>query len=189
MPVCKNDPSKKYKGNEPSPKGFGYCAHAEKVFTIKEGTDNEKWIVIDDKNKTKKWIKLKIPKKFIDDINKNFPKKIKLKGDKDNYYIKLWETSNKKKITDEIKDKIIKKNKELNIKKISNSKSGLDIIVHHDSNWNVYSDDNLLKFIRKILNKSLKFNINIAEQGIQENKKAFFEILDIDWVKMYKKYR
>ena len=61
--------------------------------------------------------------------------------------------------------------------------------MHHDSNWNVYSDDNLLKFIRKILNKSAKFNINIAEQGIQENKKAFFEILDIDWVKMYKKYR
>ena len=36
MPVCKNDPSKKYTGNEPSPKGFGYCAHAEKIFTINE---------------------------------------------------------------------------------------------------------------------------------------------------------
>jgi hypothetical protein len=32
MPACKNDPTKKYKGDEPSPKGVGHCAHAEKVF-------------------------------------------------------------------------------------------------------------------------------------------------------------
>ena len=34
MPLCKNDPKKTYKGNEPSPKGFGYCAHSEKIGTI-----------------------------------------------------------------------------------------------------------------------------------------------------------
>ena len=31
MPKCKNDPKRNYKGNEPSPKGFGYCAHSEKL--------------------------------------------------------------------------------------------------------------------------------------------------------------
>lgn len=30
MPYCKNDPKKNYKGDEPSPKGLGYCAHSEK---------------------------------------------------------------------------------------------------------------------------------------------------------------
>lgn len=30
MLECKNDKKSTYKGNEPSPKGFGYCAHAEK---------------------------------------------------------------------------------------------------------------------------------------------------------------
>ena len=31
MPKCKNDPSKSYKGTEPSPKGLGWCAHSESV--------------------------------------------------------------------------------------------------------------------------------------------------------------
>lgn len=31
MPKCKNDTTRSYKGNEPSPKGLGYCAHAEKL--------------------------------------------------------------------------------------------------------------------------------------------------------------
>ena len=32
MPKCKNDPTRYYKGSEPSPKGLGYCAHG-----LKEG--------------------------------------------------------------------------------------------------------------------------------------------------------
>ena len=31
MPKCKNDKTKTYKGTEPSPKGLGYCGHAEKL--------------------------------------------------------------------------------------------------------------------------------------------------------------
>jgi hypothetical protein len=65
MPSCKNDPSKKYIGTEPSPKGLGFCAHAEKLNTIKKGKDNQMWIVAEDKNKTKRWIPYKkttIPK-------------------------------------------------------------------------------------------------------------------------------
>ena len=34
MPLCKNDHTKTYKGNEPSPKGFGYCAHNENIGVI-----------------------------------------------------------------------------------------------------------------------------------------------------------
>ena len=30
MPLCKNDPKRKYTGDEPSPKGLGWCAHGEK---------------------------------------------------------------------------------------------------------------------------------------------------------------
>jgi hypothetical protein len=55
MPACKNDPTKKYKGDEPSPKGLGHCAHAEKVGTTKKGRDGRKWTVQTDKNATKSW--------------------------------------------------------------------------------------------------------------------------------------
>jgi len=63
MPKCKNDPNKSYKGDEPSPKGLGFCANAEKVNTIRKGRDKQPWIVISDKNNVKKWVKRKNPKK------------------------------------------------------------------------------------------------------------------------------
>ena len=37
MPKCKNDPQRSYKGTQPSPKGFGYCAHSMKVGDKKKG--------------------------------------------------------------------------------------------------------------------------------------------------------
>ena len=46
MPYCKNDHKKSYKGDEPSPKGLGYCAHSENIGTIKNGKDGNKWIII-----------------------------------------------------------------------------------------------------------------------------------------------
>ena len=45
MPKCINDPKKSYKGDEPSPKGLGYCAHTENIGTIKSGLDGNKWII------------------------------------------------------------------------------------------------------------------------------------------------
>jgi len=56
MPKCKNDPDSNYIGNEPSPKGLGFCAHAEKVNTIKKGRDGNIWI-IKSNNNIKKWFK------------------------------------------------------------------------------------------------------------------------------------
>lgn len=45
MPTCKNDSSSYYKGTEPSPKGLGYVAHAEKVNKRRKGKDGKFWIV------------------------------------------------------------------------------------------------------------------------------------------------
>ena len=69
MPKCKNDPSRKYKGTEPSPKGLGYCAHSMKVGAVKKGKDGNKWEVREIKNGNKRWIK--INNKQITKINKN----------------------------------------------------------------------------------------------------------------------
>jgi hypothetical protein len=68
MPICKNDPKAKYKGNEPSPKGYGYCAHSEKVGTIKKGKDGKKWIIVETAKKIKRWVKHSIKKK--NEVNK-----------------------------------------------------------------------------------------------------------------------
>ena len=56
MPTCKNDPSKKYKGTEPSPKGLGWCAHGEKEGKVRKGKDGNQWIVKKVKNGSKRWI-------------------------------------------------------------------------------------------------------------------------------------
>ena len=53
---CLNDPSKEYIGTEPSPKGLGYCAHAEKIGSIRVGNDENVWKVIETSKKTKMWV-------------------------------------------------------------------------------------------------------------------------------------
>lgn len=57
MPYCKNDPKKKYKGTEPSPKGLGWCAHSEKEGKVRKGKDGNKWIIKINKNGVLRWIK------------------------------------------------------------------------------------------------------------------------------------
>ena len=51
MPKCKNDKTRSYKGNEPSPKGLGYCAHAEDLNKKRKGKDGNIWIVSETKKK------------------------------------------------------------------------------------------------------------------------------------------
>jgi len=41
MPKCKNNPSRHYKGHEPSPKGNGWCASGEKIGKKRKGTDGK----------------------------------------------------------------------------------------------------------------------------------------------------
>ena len=57
MPTCKNDPKKSYKGNEPSPKGLGYCAHAEKLGSTKKGLDGNNWKIESTAQGVKRWVK------------------------------------------------------------------------------------------------------------------------------------
>ena len=57
MPKCIDDPSRSYKGNEPSPKGLGYCAHTHSVGTTKTGNDGNTWTVETTYKGTKRWVK------------------------------------------------------------------------------------------------------------------------------------
>ena len=57
MPKCKNDPTRSYKGTEPSPKGLGYCAHGMKEGDKKKGKDGNMWIIKKIKNGSLRWIK------------------------------------------------------------------------------------------------------------------------------------
>lgn len=54
MPPCKNNPKKHYVGDEPSPKGLGFCASAEEVGTTMEGRDGKLYIVAR-RQKSKYW--------------------------------------------------------------------------------------------------------------------------------------
>lgn len=52
MPYCINNNKKTYTGNEPSPKGLGYCASGEKEGTKMKGKDGNMWI-----KSNGKWVK------------------------------------------------------------------------------------------------------------------------------------
>lgn len=78
MPRCKNDQSKSYKGDEPSPKGLGYCAHAEKEGYRKKGKDGNIWEVKIVSSGSKRWVK--IVKETKQDVDRWIKKNI-LKGD------------------------------------------------------------------------------------------------------------
>ena len=82
MPKCKNDPNRSYVGNEPSPKGLGICAHAEKINNKKKGKDGNMWIVKKIKNGTLRWTKFKTLEDFkIVDVTLGNLKKYKLEPD------------------------------------------------------------------------------------------------------------
>lgn len=64
MPACKNDSKRYYKGTEPSPKGNGWCAHAEKVGKRRKGRDGKMWQVKSSSRKhttkrVKRWVRVK----------------------------------------------------------------------------------------------------------------------------------
>ena len=57
MPPCKNDPARSYAGTEPSPKGLGYCAHAEATETVRTGRDGTPWIVSENRRGQLSWVR------------------------------------------------------------------------------------------------------------------------------------
>lgn len=69
MPRCRNDSSRRYKGNEPSPKGNGWCAHAEEIGTMRLGMDGQVWTVRSfvtksSKSLVKRWVVSDFSKEF-----------------------------------------------------------------------------------------------------------------------------
>lgn len=59
MPMCKNDPKSSYAGTEPSPKGKGFCAHAETFGMVRAGRDGNKWVISVTKGGVKRWVRAK----------------------------------------------------------------------------------------------------------------------------------
>lgn len=59
MPPCKNDPSRYYRGSEPSPKGNGWCAHADPVSKRRKGADGVMWIVSVNSKNSKFWKRIR----------------------------------------------------------------------------------------------------------------------------------
>ena len=58
MPPCINDPSKRYRGDEPSPRGRGFTARREARGTFKVGRDGTHWIVAARQNGVRYWQKI-----------------------------------------------------------------------------------------------------------------------------------
>jgi hypothetical protein len=73
MHICKNDPKKFYKGDEPSPKGLGYCAHAESIGKVRKGKDGNMWKVETTSKGVKRWV-VQIKKQKQEKNIKNFKK-------------------------------------------------------------------------------------------------------------------
>jgi len=74
MPFCKNNDKRTYKGNEPSPKGLGYCAHTEEVDKIMDGLDGNKWIISVTSRGVKRWVKYTSNEKSINKHKNNCSK-------------------------------------------------------------------------------------------------------------------
>lgn len=81
MPTCKNDCKRYFRGDEPSPKGLGYCAHAEKINQRRKGRDGQFWIVkaitMKSGKRIRRWTRVK---KVATKKRKTTKKKSKLKG-------------------------------------------------------------------------------------------------------------
>ena len=83
MPNCKNNNKRTYKGTEPSPKGFGWCASGEKVGKKKKGKDGNMWIIKTISSGSKRWVRLRVSNKKLNnklDCSKFIKYELKLKG-------------------------------------------------------------------------------------------------------------
>ena len=84
MPTCKNDCKRYYRGDEPSPKGLGYCAHAEKINQRRKGRDGKFWVVkaitMKSGKRIRRWTRVKKAVTKKRKTPKATKKKSKLKG-------------------------------------------------------------------------------------------------------------
>lgn len=146
MPKCKNDDKKTYIGTEPSPKGRGWCAHAEKIGTIKKGLDGFMWVIIRTVNNIKRW------KRVIFVKNYNRLKKNKSKKNKSDKNISKKNKSDKNKSD---------KNNVIKFKYKSSNKSIYDFYGSFIIR-SIYNNGNIgITNIIKYLNLDKKYNIKI----------------------------
>ena len=132
MPPCKNDITKTYKGTEPSPKGLGYCAHAEDVGKIMTGKDKNMWIITETSQKVKRWSKLKDKCSYFVEYESQHPSKRYVGLEFRKGYIHKFISYNlfeekERKIPESYKNYYISRNK----KKISITKSSKKRIEEH----------------------------------------------------------
>jgi len=164
MPICKNDPKKSYKGTEPSPKGLGYCAHSEKIGTIKEGLDGNKWIISKTSKDIKRWIKY-------DDKSKKYY-----------IYANIYDNHN------EIKPYLVEiKNNKVDIYKIDNNTLTYNNLIGHFTAKNIFIGNEtknnytytILLFINK--NNYVMINGDGIKEFITNNDKIlkYYSLYDI----------
>ena len=150
MPKCLNDPTRTYKGSEPSPKGLGYCGHAEKINTIKKGADGNKWIINKTKAGIKRWVKVKNTK--LNDTTINTKNRKKLSKIKANASVGLYDIpvilykSVKKTI---FKNKILKKIIEKVVPEIKSKKIKFYIVPFPIGNNNLYWSDYPVEYVKE----------------------------------------
>lgn len=168
MHACINDPKKKYKGDEPSPKGYGYCAHSEKLGKIQKGKDDKIWQVKIVGSK-QKWVKLKCYK-ILD--NYNYPFLVVIEK---NNIIKIYKFKDEKyaknltnKISIDNYDELVKEYKVIDY--IIGKSSGKVTMSNHKPNSSKYFDGNtiLLKLNDK---KFVYIGDSIYEFNIENDDK------------------
>ena len=185
MPQCKNDKTKSYKGTEPSPKGLGYCAHAEKLGQKRIGKDKNMWIVINTKNNVKKWIKYTYDN-IIEKLNKlDEDEIIKLNDQLDDYYKKNLVCKNIQKYFINIKKELLANGVHLIIDNINErgnfcgSGSVLSDIID-DNNLSI--DDVILWFCIRAVSIDILYNkekiyLYFNSKNIKNKKEKIYEIL------------
>ena len=194
MPKCKNDPNRKYKGTEPSPKGLGWCAHGEKEGKKRKGKDGNIWIVKVVKNGSRRWIKCK-KEGLTNNLDKYLKKnKINIKDEKDITEIFYKNKKIRKEYTIKFIRKILSKKtkdvKKLNIIKNRNisiydeylDKKKINIKLEK-GNYEILLNNNYLGNISSMIvikNKKIK---NLKDIKISKTKKII-EIGDSQIIKI-----
>jgi sugar-specific transcriptional regulator TrmB len=195
MLKCKNDPSRTYKGTEPSPKGLGYCAHSDQTGSIKVGKDGNKWIIKEIKNGTKRWMKYKVIKPN-NVFSKRFNKISKTErfyedaydeigGDMKQNILKYLGATNRSEMVKKIKSKELQDN----IKNIISDQSKIPKYIikryqkylRHDAEGNTYknvTDKHIKLAITYLLiddyNNNNIFALNIYDIIVKKDKKWEF---------------
>ena len=157
MPICKNNLKKSYTGNEPSPKGLGFCASGEKNGVEMKGKDGNMWI-----KSNGKWVKKSDDKKLLFKKLYNWWRKLAngniiiIYKDNSSKLIKSTMKTSKAQSTD-----ILKKWEEFN------NDTDIKAII-----WSAQSTDVLDFFIEYLIKKKLPIK-NLQEYLIENYKKYF----------------